>query len=595
MNPIRSLMGRRQFMAGALGATAAVLPNIRPRKASSLEGDSKMTTETTVTQGRNPAPYPPKDHWEYNLYVYHEGLADRSHFEFITSPGVDTPVYWADWCRAIFYAGTTLYLWNEIPDVKAAFLSECSVNEGQSVFLIAKYADESGLAPALRSLVGKPGNLVVEEIGDLAITALTNASTAPGTKLQWDFDCLDSVPDRSLDRVILFGAASHVANWDSLADQIGRVLRDGGRLIIAEAPLGGREFNRGVKEDSHFESFILRVLSGIGIHQDELPDCSAEDLAKLFRKRLSWSRHFSWQGIYIFYGQKAGKESDPAPMLLKSTDEVRTFLQVKPTESLWDLMSKSEKSEWASTVADIHTPHMGKCVTWGGGALCWNWRNQRTVTDIMWSNLLVKPGDKAMMICEFPEDLGTLDELQRRLGEKGEIVLVNMTASPKSYDYKGWQAKRKMYMEQGSPEEWPYDFADDYPDNHFDLIFLPQGVHHSNNWLRDAPRLLRTLKPGCQFMSVECGINRPEMTAAREISALARIVGDRVFNIALPSWLVGELSPAGPLPPGSGYEHEGRPYHDVSTEHLRESFGDSLVDVCSLEHKGWILFWGYKK
>jgi len=200
-----------------------------------------------------------------------------------------------------------------------------------------------------------------------------------------------------------------------------------------------------------------------------------------------------------------------------------------------------------------------------------------------------------MIIAEFPEDLGNLPELEKRVGPTGEIVVVNITSSPKSYDYKGWQEKRKQCMEQGSPEEWPYDFADDYPDNYFDLIFMPQGVHHCNNWLRDAPRLLRAVKPGGQVMAIECGINRPQMATARQLSALVRIIGDRGFEISLPYWLVGPLSPEGPLPPGSGYEHVGRPYHDVSTDHLRESFGNGITDACSLEYKGWILFWGFKK
>jgi SAM-dependent methyltransferase len=552
--------------------------------------------DTTMGHGYIPAPYPPKDFWEYNLYEYHQGLPDRSHYEYIAStPGIKTAAYWADWCRAMFYAGTTLHLWNEVPELKASFLSVCSLDEGQAVFLIGKYADESGSAPALRSLVGKSGTVTVEEIGERVITALTTGSPGAGTTLQWDFDCLDCVPDQSLDRLVLFGAASHVANWDHFAAQVDRVLRDGGRLVVAETPLGGKEFREAIHEDSHYESFMLRVLSGLGLSEDELPDCSPKDLAVLFEPYLSWSQHCSRQGIYLFYGQKGGRELSPFTTFPKSTDEVRAFLAVKPVETVWGLLSESEQKVWGATVADINTPHMGNFVTWGGGSLCWNWRNQRDITDIMWSNLAAKPGDKVMIIAEFPEDLGTLPELEKRIGPTGEIVVVNITSSPKSYDYKGWQARRRMYMEQGSPEEWPYDFADDYPDDYFDLLFIPQGVHHCNNWLRDGPRLLRAVKPGGQVMAIECGINRPQMTIAREISAQVRIVGDRVFGLALPRWLVGPLSPEGPLPPDTGYEHVGRPYHDVSTEHLRESFGDGLTDVCSLEPKGWILFWGYKK
>jgi SAM-dependent methyltransferase len=557
-----------------------------------------MTKEMTPRRGQLPAPYPPKNHWEYNLFEYHKGLPDQSHYDFMANtPGVNTAAYWADWCQAILYAGTTLYLWNEVPELKAAFLSVCSLEEGMDVFLIGKYAEESGLAPAIRSVLCDGGRLTVDDIGERVITAFATGSPSVGTDLQWDFLHLDCVSDGSLDRVVLFGAASHVANWSHFAAQVERVLREEGRLVIAEAPLGGKEFRQALHEDSHYESFILRVLSGLGMAEDDLPNTGPLALTEVFEPHLGWTRYYLRQGIYLFYGQKGGDLARLAPVATfpPATPQVRRFLEVKTAKTTWDLLSEREKQVWGATVADINTPHMGKCVTWGGGSLCWNYRNQREITDIMWSNLAAAPGHKAMIIAEFPEDLGTLEELRKRVGPTGEVVVVNITSSPKSYDHKGWQAKRKQYMEQGSPEEWPYDFADDYPDGYFDLIFLPQGVHHCNNWLRDAPRLLRAIKPGGQVMAIECGINRPQMATARQLSALARLVGDRCFEIALPYWLVGPLSPEGPLPPGTGYEHVGRPYHDVSTDHLRESFGDGVTDACGFEYKGWILFWGTRK
>jgi SAM-dependent methyltransferase len=579
-----------------------------------------------------PAPYPPKDHWEYGLYEYHKGLPDQSHYEFMANtPGIKTAEYWKDWCQAIFYSGTTLYLWNEVPELKAAFLSACSVKAGHRVLLVGKYTDETCLAPALRSLVGATGDLAVEEIGGRVIQAFATGSPSSGTQLQWEFDYLDPLPDEGLDRVILFGAASHVANWKGFAASVDRVLCNGGRLVIAEIPLGGEEFVEATHEDAHWESFILRVLTGLGLTEDELPHVGPKELRALFEPYLGWSRSYSHEGIYLFYGQKgapghgevsaavtspgltahgapgvaapAGASQttpipacpEPVEVFPETTAEIRAFLEVKPTKSTYDLLSTDEKRVWGAIVEDIQTPHMGKFVVWGGGSLCWNYRNQREITDIMWGNLAVAPGDKVMMIAEFPEDLGNLEELQKRVGPEGEIVNVTITSSPRSYDYKGWQAKRRMYMEQGSPEEWPYDFADDYPDGYFDCIFLPQGVHHCNNWPRDAKRLLRAIRPGGQIMAIECGINRPQMTTARRLSALARVVGDRCFELALPHWLVGPLSPEGPLPPGTGYEHVGRPYHDVPVDHLRESFGDDVRDPCSLEYKGWILYWGFKK
>jgi len=123
-------------------------------------------------------------------------------------------------------------------------------------------------------------------------------------------------------------------------------------------------------------------------------------------------------------------------------------------------------------------------------------------------------------------------------------------------------------------------FADHFPDNYFDLIILPQGVHHSNNWLRGCPRLLRALKPGRQFMACECGVSCPEHFEARNASALARLMIDRMWD-----WLpnAGEnnyyLSGRMPVKPPPQAEHAGRPYHVVVPEDLINSFGDSLEGV----------------
>ncbi|MCX8032733.1 MAG: hypothetical protein N3B14_05020 [Thermoleophilia bacterium] len=567
--------------------------------------------------GRIPPPYLPKDHWEYNLYEYHKGLPDKSHYEFIANtPGVKTAEYWKEWCQAIFYAGTTLCMWNALPEVKAAFLSLCSFEPGMKVFLVGKYLWESGLADAVRSLVGDSGTLGILDMTDQVLetvrelgprrTVQYEAAGATGSRaarpLVWPLTCFDGLPEGSLDRVVFFNGGAHVANWEHVASEISRVLGEHGRLVMAEAPLGGREFENALHLDSHYESFILRVLSGLGLSENELPYVDPRGLSELLRPHFAWTRWWSHRGILLLYGAK-GKHGHeiavPGPAAsLPCSDEARgpvsAFLAVKPVTSSWELMTEREREIWGETVEDILTPHMGKCVTWGGGSLCWNYRNQREITDIMWSNLAAKPGDKVMVIGEFLHDLGTLEEVKRRVGPTGQVFPVDITASPCSYDYKGWQAKRKAYMDLGSPEEWPYDFADDFPDEFFDVLFLPQGVHHCNNWLRDAPRLLRAVKVGGQVMAIECGINRPEMALARDLSALVQVVGDRVFRIALPEWLVGPLSPEGPLPAGTGYGHEGRPYHDVPTAHLREAFGAGLTDVCSLEYKGWILFWGYK-
>ncbi|MFX1266275.1 MAG: methyltransferase domain-containing protein, partial [Promethearchaeota archaeon] len=220
----------------------------------------------------------------------------------VFGPDLADPDKRALWCLALFYGGNTLRLWNEATELKIALLSACSLQEGQRIILIGKYADESGITQALHSLIGQKGHMSLEEIGSQAMAAFQNIRTASSAQLQWDFNYFDSLPDESVDRVILFGAASHVRNWKDCAQNIHRVLRSGGRVIITDAPWGGKELLTAADMDSHLKTILTALLSGIGLKEEELPSIGPEELVDIFKPLLSWSRPFSWRGLYLFYG-----------------------------------------------------------------------------------------------------------------------------------------------------------------------------------------------------------------------------------------------------------------------------------------------------
>jgi SAM-dependent methyltransferase len=142
---------------------------------------------------------------------------------------------------------------------------------------------------------------------------------------------------------------------------------------------------------------------------------------------------------------------------------------------------------------------------------------------------------------------------------------------------------RSGYMQQWElgpgafvPEkhQWDYPFADKYPDHYFDLIWLPQGVHHAHNWREIAPRLLRVLKPGGQVMMAECRVPSPEFHHGLQISGLLQCIVGKIF------WAMDTTLEEMP---------------DYSTAEIARAFGDSLTDIFSLEWKGFLLFWGTKK
>lgn len=464
----------------------------------------------------------------------------------------------AIWCKACFYAGNTLRLWNQAVELKIAFLAACSVQEGQKVALLGKYISESGLAPALQSLLGKSQLEVV----DISASALTNISQTP-SKLQWDFHYFDTMPEESLDKVILFGAASHIGNWKDCARQIHRVLKDNGRLIIAEAPLGGKDFVTAVHQEVGHEVQVSRILAGMGIKEEDLPGTGAEELAELFNPFLRWSRSHSWQGLYLFYGQKGGSKGGLSFELPISTEAVQTFLTEKPFATSWDFMTTPELAAFGTVIGDT-----AKQWNWGRGTfLAGSLRlladRNKMIIDLMYDNLKAKPGDKVLMIGELFEELGILTQLHQRKGEMGEIAKFDIAE------------KSRSYFGKGAVPLWDYDYADSYPDKYFDVVWIAQGLHHVASWPDLAPKLLRVLKPGGQVMLQECRSRSPEFFTGVNMSGLLRCIAEKIY-----------------FGPGRAKLTDG--VFDVPSKNLNIAFGDSLTDIFTLEWKGWIVFYGFK-
>jgi ubiquinone/menaquinone biosynthesis C-methylase UbiE len=487
-------------------------------------------------------------------------------------PEVGDPEKQAIGFQALFYGGTTLRLWNEAIELKIVLLSASALKKGQNVFLIGKYADESGITEAVRSLIGPKGRLSVEEVGEQAVDVFQKAHTTPGTKLMWDFHQLDSVPEDSLDRVIIFNAACHVANWPQMAKNIDRVLRSGGRVIVADVPWGGKELFYTIGLDKHLQQPIANMLSGMGIKDEhDLPHSSPEDLAETFGPVLKWNRSFSWKGMFLFYGGKGGEPNNPPFDFPTSTLAVKEFLRQKPVKTPYDLFSKVEQNALASAVgAGADKKLWGKVLTFGGG-LEWLYEHSESVVKPMYENLKVKQGDRVLILGEQLVGMGFRAEMQKRVGPSGEIVEFDMNSQHRALLKRLWGGESIPMKHR---HQWDYPYADTYPDNYFDMIWIPQGVHHAIDWNNIAPRMVRVLKPGCQILMIECRNGQPGYFAAIDNNFFMRCIVEKLY------WALDIVF--GEMP-------------DYSTTQLATAFNGLLKNVYSIEWSGWLLFWGYKK
>jgi SAM-dependent methyltransferase len=523
-------------------------PNAKTRAAAqSSPKAASAAYPTTATIGDPWAP-------EYLLPYYTN----------VSGPNIFDAKRRALYCRAGFFAGNTLRLWNDAVRLKKDLLAASALENGQKVLLVAKYPKESGLVAVVESLIGPTGQLTTEDITQKAIDSI---QSMPKAQLQWRFSSFDSLADNSFDRIILFSAASHIQNLQDSARQIARILKDGGRIIVAEDPLGGKEFITAMHADAHGEAHTLRFLAGMGLREKDLPMVGTEELSKTFQGLMRWNKSSNELGLYVFYGQKGG-ESVPVPQSVPNNEAVNAFLVQKPFANPFDWMTPAETAAWGmawDNRQDIRD-ELGYALFLGGGLHLISDLN-RDISNIVYDNIGIKPGAKVLIISEALDEMKQLERLKERRGVIDFEV----------YNYDICSRVRSA-ARRGESASWGLDYyyADYYPDRFFDVIWIAQAFPHAKDWNQLAVRLLRVLKPGGQFIAHEFYIKGPDFySKAYNVSGLFRCLMEKEY-------LRGGVTRMEPEP--------------LDMEQVfRTAFGDSMTDIHSIEKKGWAAFWGYKK
>jgi SAM-dependent methyltransferase len=485
------------------------------------------------------------------------------YYSNVSGPNIFDAKKRALYCRAGFFAGNTLRLWNEAVGLKRDLLAAIALEKGQRVLLVAKYPRESGLAAVVESLIGPAGQLITQDITQKAIDAI---QTTPKARLQWPFSSFDSLAADSFDRVILFSAASHIENWESSARQITRILKDGGRIIVAEDPLGGREFITAVHADAHGEAHTLRFLAGMGLRETDLPMVGTEQMAQFFQS-LKWSKSSSALGLYVFYGQKGGQGGDlqqPVP----GNEAVTAFLAEKPFANPFDWMTPAETAAWGMAWDNRQEirDELSYALFLGGGLHLISDLN-RDISNIVYDNIAIKPHAKVLVISEALDEMKVLQRLKERRGAIDfEIYNYDICSRVRSASRRGESASWGL----------DYSYADYYPDRFFDVIWIAQAFPHAKEWNQLAARLLRVLKPGGQFIAQEFYIKGPDFySKAYNVSGLFRCLMEKEY-------LRGGVTRMLPEPLNMDLV-------------FRTAFGDSITDIHSIEKKGCATFWAFKK
>ena len=264
----------------------------------------------------------------------------KDYYAYVIGPEIFDAAIRDQFCEAIFFGGNTLRLWNEAVDLKKTFLTASALANGQKVLLVGKFTQESGLVDTIQQLIGSSGELTTIDTTQKFLDGVRT----PKAILQWNFS-FSSLPVNSFDRVILFSTVSQIKNMKDSAEQIKKLLKNGGRVIVAEDPVGGREFLTAIHMDTHMEAHTFRMMNGMGITEKDLPIVGVPEMTKAFNG-LEGTGSSAWLGLYTFYGQKGGAvESYTLPAPAPGTP-LADFLTAKPFKNPFSWMTAKELAVW---------------------------------------------------------------------------------------------------------------------------------------------------------------------------------------------------------------------------------------------------------
>lgn len=495
----------------------------------------------------------------------------------------------ADWRQALFFAGSTTYMWNQAPELKALFLTACSFEEGMDVLLIGKFLEESGLVSAIESILRSWGNLRVVDLAPQVVAAWRAAGTRDGQPcFKWDLGCFDEIRDGSLDRVVLFNAASHVADWEHLCGQIGRVLCRGGRVVVAEAPLGGAAFRRALAFHAGWRATVEGLLGGLNLEEGAVAPPEADDLRTLLAPHMTWTRACEWQGMFVCYGQKGLTEREeleastaagmaglgendlvyvPGPDTFTAFPPaniwVRNFLKVRPVRTTWSLMSELEKEIWADAAVELVTHPTGELTA--DRVLAFSLMDESPGSDLAPRTLVVtKPAALENALGDFSHHWvsGLLSAfLECSLGpDDGHIAKVGETHGPSGLESLIAKCQR----------------------GHSDLLLVDARLGDADYWKGKMSLMLPVLKPGGRLVFFAEDSDAIQLLSSH--SAFARLLLARLAVPADPEAADSANALFNRLTGGES----------MNAESLLQVVARSFDDVSVTRHAGFVFVSGRK-
>lgn len=233
-----------------------------------------------------------------------------------------------------------------------------------------------------------------------------------------------------------------------------------------------------------------------------------------------------------------------------------------PTEpvSVWDAMVPEDAERYGSDILDPQARQRW-CSALLVGGLPYLWNQVATVPlGLALDQLELVPGDRVLIFGEAVEGIGFDTMIGDRVGSDGEVVVIDI------------RSRVLDTVRAGGAPQWHWTETHEFPDGHFDCVFVGQALAHAEDWSREGRELLRVMKPGRRIVLAEIAFSDTFYARAHA-------------DVHLEYWLRKMLE-------GMGHDFDG--LVRWNQPELVAALGPVLEGLETFEWRGVELLWGRK-
>jgi len=207
------------------------------------------------------------------------------------------------WCSAIFLGGLP-WMWQHAGGLKDIIYNRLSLKRGDRVLLIGESNEGTKFEEEIIARIGTEGELRSIDMIERVRNGVRDRIAGRGGKIgtfEYDFTYPD--PTDHYDAIAVLQGVAHSDDWASTAQELLRVVKPGGAIVLAEINFG-EPLIRKASEDLHLEYWLTKIMAGRRMNIADLPYVPMEELVAAFEGLWAENGSFTWKGADVLWGYK---------------------------------------------------------------------------------------------------------------------------------------------------------------------------------------------------------------------------------------------------------------------------------------------------